>query len=89
MPQGFCLNDETTLTIAGTGCCRLLVRTAVHNLTKPEVVQSPDSNDTRMQQVMWANGKLWGALDTALNPDSGPNGPESPGTSSTRPRGRS
>ncbi len=28
-----------------------------------------DSNDTRMQQVMFANGKLWGALDTALNPD--------------------
>jgi hypothetical protein len=30
-----------------------------------------DSNDTRMQQVTWANGKLWGALDTALNPDGG------------------
>jgi hypothetical protein len=25
-----------------------------------------------MQQVTWANGKLWGALDTALNPDGGP-----------------
>jgi hypothetical protein len=25
-----------------------------------------DSNDTRMQQVVYANGKLWGALDTAL-----------------------
>ena len=24
-----------------------------------------------MQQVMFANGKLWGALDTALNPDGG------------------
>jgi hypothetical protein len=72
VPQGFCLNDETTSTVAGVGCYRLLVSTAVHNATKPEVVQSPDSNDTRMQQVMWANGKLWGALDTALNPDSGP-----------------
>ncbi len=72
MPQGFCLNDETTSTIAGIGCYRLLVSTAVHNATKPEVVQSPDSNDTRMQQVMWANGKLWGALDTALNPGGGP-----------------
>ena len=72
MPQGFCLNDETTSTIAGVGCYRLLVSTVVHNATKPEVVQSPDSNDTRMQQVMWANGKLWGALDTALNPDGGP-----------------
>jgi hypothetical protein len=71
VPQGFCLNDETTSTIVGIGCYRLLVSTAVHNATKPEVVQSPDSNDTRMQQVMWANGKLWGALDTALNPDGG------------------
>jgi hypothetical protein len=25
-----------------------------------------DSNDTRMQQVVYANGKIWGALDTAL-----------------------
>jgi hypothetical protein len=25
-----------------------------------------------MQQVMYANGKLWGALDTALNPNGGP-----------------
>lgn len=33
-------------------------------------VESPlDSNDTRMQQVTWANGKLWGALDTALTLD--------------------
>ena len=26
-----------------------------------------NSNDSRMQQVMYANGKLWGALDTAVN----------------------
>jgi len=25
-----------------------------------------DSNDTRMQQVTWVNGKLWGAIDTGL-----------------------
>jgi hypothetical protein len=25
-----------------------------------------DSNDTRMQQVVYANGKIWGALDTAV-----------------------
>jgi len=71
VPQGYCLNDETTVTIAGTGCWRLLVSAAAH-ATKPEVVMGIDSNDTRMQQVMWANGKLWGALDTALNPDGGP-----------------
>jgi hypothetical protein len=28
-----------------------------------------NSNDSRMQQVMYANGKLWGALDTAVNVD--------------------
>jgi hypothetical protein len=26
-----------------------------------------DSNDSRMQQVTWVNGKLWGALDTSLS----------------------
>jgi len=67
-PQGFCINDTTTATIAGVGCWKLLFNgEPAHN----EVVSRPDSNDTRMQQVMYANGKLWGALDTALNPDGG------------------
>jgi hypothetical protein len=68
-PLGHCINDTTTATIAGTGCWRLLFGgEPAHN----EVVSRPDSNDTRMQQVTFANGKLWGALDTAINPDSGP-----------------
>src|ERR687883_395314 len=71
VPQGFCLNDETTVTIAGTGCWKLLVTAAAH-ARGAEVISRPDSNDTRMQQVMYANGKVWGALDTALNPDDGP-----------------
>jgi hypothetical protein len=71
VPQGYCLNDETTVTTAGVGCWKLLVTAAAH-AAGAEVVASPDSNDTRMQQVMWANGKLWGALDTALNPDGEP-----------------
>ena len=67
-PQGYCINDTTTATIAGVGCWRLLFGgQPAHN----EVISRPDSNDTRMQQVMYANGKLWGALDTALNPDAG------------------
>lgn len=67
-PQGFCINDTTTATIAGVGCWRLLFAgEPAHN----EVISQPDSNDTRMQQVMYANGKLWGALDTSLNPDGG------------------
>jgi len=69
VPQGFCINDTTTVLFNGqTGCWRLLFAgQPAHN----EVVSRPDSNDTRMQQVMYANGKLWGALDTALNPDGG------------------
>ncbi|MBW8731563.1 MAG: hypothetical protein JF622_11435 [Terrabacter sp.] len=67
-PQGHCINDTTTSTISGIGCWRLLFAgEPAHN----EVVSTPDSNDTRMQQVTYANGKLWGALDTALNPDNG------------------
>jgi hypothetical protein len=72
VPQGYCLNDETTLLFNGqVGCWKLLVAAAAH-AKGPEVVSRPDSNDTRMQQVDYANGKLWGALDTALNPDGGP-----------------
>jgi hypothetical protein len=68
-PQGYCINDTTTSTIAGVGCWRLVFGgEPAHN----EVISRPDSNDTRMQQVMYANGKVWGALDTAINPDGGP-----------------
>ena len=66
IPQGDCINDTTTSTIAGVGCWRLLVGAPGH-----EVISRPDSNDTRMQQVFYANGKVWGALDTAINPDGG------------------
>jgi hypothetical protein len=66
-PLGFCIDDTTTLLFDGeVGCWRLLFGgEPAHN----EVISRPDSNDTRMQQVTYANGKLWGALDTALNPD--------------------
>ncbi|TML56982.1 MAG: hypothetical protein E6G22_16325 [Actinobacteria bacterium] len=69
-PQGYCINDTTTLLFNGQhGCWRLLFGAEpAHN----EVISRPDSNDTRMQQVTYANGKVWGALDTALNPDAGP-----------------
>jgi len=63
VPQGHCINDIATVTIAGVGCWRLLFAAEpAHN----EVISTPDSNDTRMQQVMFANGKLWGALDSAV-----------------------
>ena len=35
----------------------------------PNVEYALDSNDTRMQQVVFADGKLWAALDTALKID--------------------
>jgi hypothetical protein len=66
VPQGHCLNNETTVTIVGTGCWKLLVTPFAHTTAGPEVVTKLDSNDTRMQQVMYANGKLWGALDSAV-----------------------
>jgi len=69
VPQGQCINDTTTVLFNGqAGCWRLLFGgQPAHN----EVVSRPDSNDTRMQQVTFANGKLWGSLDTALNPGGG------------------
>jgi hypothetical protein len=62
--QGDCINDTTTLLFNGqTGCWRLLFGTEPSHT---EVISRPDANDTRMQQVDYANGKLWGALDTAV-----------------------
>ena len=63
-PLGYCINDTTTPTVAGIGCWRLLFNSEPANA----VVSTIDANDTRMQQVTYANGNLWGALDTAVNP---------------------
>jgi len=62
-PLGQCLNDSTISTPAGPGCWRFFF-----NSGGPfnEVESHLDSNDTRMQQVTFANGKLWGALDTTV-----------------------
>lgn len=69
-PLGYCINDTSTLLSNNVlGCWHLLFGAEP---THSEVISTPDSNDTRMQKVMYANGKLWGALDTALNPDGGP-----------------
>jgi len=69
VPQGHCINDTSTQLFNGQmGCWRLLFGSQPPHT---EVVSRPDSNDTRMQQVTYANGKLWASLDTALNPDGG------------------
>jgi hypothetical protein len=59
-PLGQCLNN--------TACSTFLI--GAPDPFAPEVEPQLDSNDTRMQQVVYANGKLWGALDTALTINS-------------------
>ncbi|NUS37402.1 MAG: hypothetical protein HOQ02_00045 [Lysobacter sp.] len=51
-PLGQCLGDAT---------CRAFI-TSGTPVSRPE--GGLDVNDSRMQQVVYANGKLWGALDT-------------------------
>ena len=55
-PLGQCLNDPTCSPILGGP-----------DPFAPEPFPMVDSNDSRMQQVSFANGKLWSALDTAVN----------------------
>jgi len=58
------INDTTFPTAAGPGCWRLLLGTEpAHD----EVLSPTDSNDSRMQQVVFSDGKLYGALDTVVN----------------------
>lgn len=55
-PLRDCLNDDP--------CATVLLGTP--DPFKPEVQSPLDSNDTRMQQVSYAGGRLYGALDTAV-----------------------
>jgi hypothetical protein len=64
IPLGECINDTTQPTPFGTGCWNFLF------LTEPahdEVESHIDSNDSRMQQVWFVNGRVWGALDTIVH----------------------
>ena len=62
-PLRDCINDTKMATPFGPGCWQFFfVAEPAHN----EVESVLDSNDTRMQQVMYAGGRLVGALDTAL-----------------------
>jgi hypothetical protein len=64
IPLADCINDTTFPTAAGPGCWRLLLATEpAHD----EVLSPLDSNDSRMQQVVFSDGKLYGALDTVVN----------------------
>ncbi|HEV8194279.1 MAG TPA: hypothetical protein VGP82_22745 [Ktedonobacterales bacterium] len=55
-PLKDCLNDRTCATFLN----------GERDKFGPEVEAALDSNDTRMQQVTYANGSVWGALDTAV-----------------------
>ena len=68
IPLADCINDTTTeITSLGppfTGCWMALFNTEpAHNEVESNHI---DANDARMQQVVFANGKLWAALDTAV-----------------------
>jgi hypothetical protein len=61
-PLGQCLNED--------GCFQAFLSNAANPNSdpyKPEVIGQLDSNDSRMQQVYYANGKVWGALDTRMS----------------------
>jgi hypothetical protein len=63
-PLRDCINDTTLPLGPGvSGCWHLLFGSEPGH---KEVESALDSNDTRMQQVMFADGMLFGALDTAL-----------------------
>jgi hypothetical protein len=64
-PLSQCIADLTVYGPPINGTCNVRIAgTSSHNNTSFGVL---DSNDSRMQQVFYANGKLWGALDTAVN----------------------
>jgi len=64
VPLAQCLSDSTLLVGPNLfGCWRLVVGGSGPFPNTEKVV---DSNDSRIQQVVLANGKLWAALDTGL-----------------------
>jgi hypothetical protein len=62
-PLGQCINDTTLPTPFGPGCWQLLF---TEEPAHDEVISHLDASDSRMHQVVFADGKLWSALDTAV-----------------------
>ncbi|HEY2117888.1 MAG TPA: hypothetical protein VGH37_01780 [Candidatus Acidoferrum sp.] len=62
-PLGQCLSDNSIATPFGAGCWRYFFSAGGPFANTEKQI---DSNDSRMQQVYFANGKLWSALDTAV-----------------------
>ena len=67
-PLGECLNDRSINFGAFVGCWQLLVNPPAPTAIVPELV---DTNDSRMQQVFFTGGRLYGALDTPVNMPGG------------------
>jgi hypothetical protein len=63
-PLRDCLADTLMQTPTGFGCWRLQGIGGGPFLNLPEALV--DSDDSRMERVTFANGKLWGALTTAV-----------------------
>lgn len=61
VPLSQCITD-TAIVFNGLTCAQLVG--ATHQTSAPEA--KLNANDSRIQQVAYANGKLWGALDTGL-----------------------
>ncbi len=59
-PVGQCIMDAT---------CDLFLNGLPFGV--PETIGRLNSNDSRMQQIMFANGKLWGSLGTGISTDGG------------------
>jgi hypothetical protein len=65
-PLSDCVGD----TVLHPTCNTAIAGIGTHNNTTFDQDGVPfalNANDSRMQQVFYANGKLWGALDTAVN----------------------
>jgi len=64
IPLGECINDTVIPTPFGPGCWQILF---FDEPAHDEVESTPDSLDSRMQQVWYADGSLWGSNGTAVN----------------------
>jgi hypothetical protein len=67
-PLRDCLNDRGDTFGPGLGCWALFFNAPP---AQPEVLSNLDSGDTRMQQVIYSRGMLWGSLNTAVRVGSG------------------
>jgi hypothetical protein len=65
-PLGTCIADTVILPTCNAKIAGL-APTNHNNATFGPPNGALNSNDSRMQEVMYANGELWGALDTAVN----------------------